>query len=82
MGKERIGDKVEVTWEDALGDSLAEKEDIENMRPQDLLAITKTYGILYKEDEKAVIILQEDSDTRVDYAVIPKGIIVKIRKLK
>ena len=80
--KVKIGDKVEVIWQDALGDMTADKETVENAEPKDLLAITKTYGLLYKEDDKAVIILQEDSDTRVDYAVIPKGMIVKMRKLK
>lgn len=80
--KTKIGDKVEVIWKDALGDMTADKETVINSEPKDLLAITKTYGILYKEDDEAVIILQEDSDTRVDYAVLPKGMIVKISKLK
>lgn len=80
--KAKIGDKVEVIWADALGDMTADKETVVNSEPKDLLAITKTYGLLYKQDDKAVIILQEDSDTRVDYAVIPLGMIVKMRKLK
>jgi len=78
----KIGDKVEVLWLDALGDMTADKETVINSTPTSLLAPTKTYGLLYKEDDKAIIVLQEDSDTRVDYAVIPKGMITKIRKLK
>jgi hypothetical protein len=78
----KVGDKVEVLWLDALGDMTADKEIVINSQPSDLLAQTKTYGILYKEDDKAIIVLQEDSDTRVDYAIIPKGMITKIKKLK
>jgi hypothetical protein len=75
---------VEVTWMDAMGESKSPKSKIENVTPSELLIMNKTYGILYKEDDKAVLIIQEDSIDDIDYTVIPKPWIIKggIRYLK
>lgn len=80
--KAKIEDIVEITWMDAAGETAREKEEVENLDPKDLLEETKTYGIFYKEDDEAVIILQEDSPRTVDYTVIPKSLIIETRKLK
>ena len=75
---------VEVTWMDAMGESKSPKSKIENVTPSELLIVNKTYGILYKEDDKAILIIQEDSIDDIDYTVIPKPWIIKggIRYLK
>ena len=79
--KERI---VCVTWLDAMGESKSSRSKIETCNPSDLLVMNKTYGILYKEDKDAVLIIQEDSPDEIDFTVIPKPWIIKngIRYLK
>ena len=71
------GKIVEVTWLDAMGESKSQKSKIDNCQPSDLLIINKTYGIFYKEDKKAIIIVQEDSEDDIDFTVIPKPWIIK-----
>jgi uncharacterized protein YndB with AHSA1/START domain len=80
--KIKLGSRVEVQWMDAAGGQKIDKEEIEKVSPKHLLVITETFGILYKEDALAVLILQEDSAESVDYTVIPRGMIVKIRELQ
>jgi hypothetical protein len=71
-----------VTWLDAMGQLKADKSDIDRASPKSFLIVNKTYGILYKKDDFAVIILQEDSDDQVDYTVVPKSLITEIKVLK
>lgn len=75
---------VEVTWMDAVGESKCNRSKLDNSNPTDLLIINKTYGIFYKEDKNAVVIVQEDSQDDIDFTVIPKPWILKngIRILK
>jgi len=80
--KVKLNKKVHVKWADACGESKVVKSEIENVSPKDLLVITDTFGILYKEDDLAVLILQEDSHDSVDYTVIPRGMILSIKELK
>jgi hypothetical protein len=72
--KKRI---VEVTWMDAYGEISASREKVDSCNPSDFLVPCKTYGILYKEDNNAVLLLTEDSANDVDIAVIPKPWILK-----
>ena len=80
--KVKLNKKVHVKWADAAGQQKIDKSEIDNVTPSELLVITDTFGILYKEDKLAVIILQEDSKDSVDYTVIPKGMIMSITELK
>jgi hypothetical protein len=80
--KAKIGDIVEVVWLDAAGQMAVDRDLAATNNPTDLCVVTHTYGILHKEDKLAVIILQEDSQVNVDYAAIPKGMILEIRRLK
>ena len=82
MAQKQIKPTVCVTWLDAAGDSRASKSDLDSALPSSLLMETKTYGILYKKDDYAVIIVQEDSADTIDYTVIPKSIITEIKILK
>lgn len=63
---------VEVTWLDASGKIAEDREIIDNINPSELLVVTKTYGKFAKEDEKAILLLMEDSPLTVDYCAIPK----------
>lgn len=76
------GRKVSVTWMDAAGQQKADKEMLESVTPGELLVRTETYGILFNYDDRAVLILQEDSDSQADYTVIPLGDIVDIHYFK
>jgi hypothetical protein len=80
--KPKIGDKVEVTWKDAAGEIKTNREEVDNVSPKELLITNKTYGIFHKEDDEAILIIQEDSVTDIDYTVIPKGWPLKIKILK
>jgi hypothetical protein len=80
--KAKIGDIVEVVWLDAAGQMAVDREMVDTNNPVDLCIVTHTYGILHKEDKLAMIILQEDSQIDVDYAAIPKGMILEVRRLK
>lgn len=71
-----------VTWLDAAGMQKEDKDKIKDMSPSDLLVTTTTYGILWKSDDNAIILLQENSDEQVDYTVIPKSLIIKTEILK
>jgi len=71
-----------VTWLDAAGMQKEDKDKIKDMSPSDLLVTTNTYGILWKSDDNAIILLQENSDEQVDYTVIFKANILSIRELK
>lgn len=77
------GDIVEVIWLDAYGEIGVDKNDLENNpSPSSYLIETKTYGVFYTEDDKAIIILEEDSSSAVDLTAIPKPWIIDIIKLK
>lgn len=76
-----IGSIVEIVWLDAIGKSSVHRDEVESVDPKDLLVLTSTYGVYYKDDGVAIMILQEDSQDGVDYTVIPKNWIVKINKL-
>lgn len=79
--KAKIGDIVEVAWLDAAGEQKEDKDKLNRMEPKDLLVKNITYGLFFKEDEVAVVILQEDSEEQVDYTVIPTSWITTINKL-
>lgn len=76
--KQRI---VEVTWLDAAGGQKVDRTTLKNVNPKELLVVNKTYGILWKEDKYAILILQEDSCDEVDYTVIPKSWTIEIKDL-
>jgi hypothetical protein len=76
------GEIIEVTWLDANGCMKAEIKDIENLEPENLLVTTKTYGVLYKQSDLAIIILQEVSESECDYTVVAKSDIINIKILK
>ena len=80
--KIKIGMKVAVKWADAAGGQKIDRNEIDNATPKSLLVITNTYGILEKQDDAAILILQEDSPDQVDYTVIPRGMILEIKELK
>jgi len=83
MAKKPLGrPTVCVTWLDAMGELKGEKDTIDNAEPSSLLIENKTYGILYKQDDYALVIVQEDSIDTVDYTVIPKSIVTSIKVLK
>jgi hypothetical protein len=72
--KKRI---VEVTWMDAMGEMKIDKSKVDSINPSDFLVMNKTYGVLYKQDEGAILILTEDSANEVDICVIPKPWVIK-----
>jgi hypothetical protein len=82
MKKVKLGSKVHAKWLDAAGGQKVDKETVSNVSPKSLLVITDTFGILYKEDNLAILILQEDSNEQCDYTVIPKGMLVSLKELK
>ncbi len=82
MNKYVVGDIVCVHWLDAIGSFNEDKEAILGVRPNQHLVKTKTYGVVGSIDEIAVLLLQEDSETKVDYKVIPKGLIESVEVLK
>lgn len=82
MKKVKLGSKVQVKWTDAAGGQKVDKKEITNIAPKNLLVITDTFGVYYKEDNLAVVILQEESDDQCDYTVIPRGMIIEIQELK
>lgn len=78
----KLGKIVEVVWMDAVGEQKKCLEDIKNIPPSQLLVLTKTYGEFYKEDDKAIMILQERSEEEVDLTVIPTAWVIKINIMK
>ena len=81
MVKAQIGDIVEVVWKDAFCETCKARDEIDSPEPGDLLVLTSTYGIYYKDDNEAIMILQEKSDIAVDRTIIPKTWIQSINKL-
>lgn len=71
-----------INWDDAVGRSKQLKDEISDIPPGELLVSTNTYGLVYKSDDKAVIILQENSELECDYTVIPIGMLKNIQQLK
>lgn len=77
-----LGKKVKLIWADACGGQNIDKTELKNISPKNLLVITETYGVFNKEDERAVMIIKEDSEDTVDYTVIPKEWVLEITELK
>jgi len=76
------GDIVEVTWLDAYGEIGLSKSQLESdQSPSSYLVKVKTYGKYFAEDSKAILILEEDSESAADICAIPKPWVVKILKL-
>lgn len=74
--------KVIVYWKDI---TKTMNEDIFNdkIKISDRLSKMETIGYLYKEDDIAIMLVQEFSDGKIrDYVVIPKKVIISIRELK
>ena len=82
MKKSRPDAVYQITWLDAMGEQKADKEKLKDISPKDLLVRTETFGKLFKEDDVAIIILQEDSDSECDYTVIPKSWIIEKKVIK
>lgn len=80
--KAKIGDICELIWVDATGKMKEHSEFIKNVEPKKLLVLTKTYGILQAQDDKGVIILQEESNDESDFTAVPLGCIIKINVLR
>jgi hypothetical protein len=76
------GKIVCANWMDASGEMKESKKLLDETSPGDLLVPTNTYGILYKYDNVAVVIVSEDSDDQVDFTTIPIDWISNIRELK
>jgi len=76
------GSIVDVEWLDAAAKTGEAKDEVISKKPRELCVVVHTYGIYEAEDDIAIRILQETSETNVDYTVIPKGMILKITKLK
>ena len=66
-----------VKWMDACAFSKVDRKEVCDISPKDLLVYTETYGIILKEDDVAITILQEDSTEQIDATVIPKVLIIK-----
>lgn len=77
-----IGKPIKITWYDACGEMQAERNVIDHAFPKDLLIKTISYGLLHDYDREAILILTEDSPTKVDYTVIPTSWLIKINELK
>lgn len=77
-----IGKQVKVIWADAAGGQNIEKIELKGITPRNLLVITETYGMFQSEDDRAILIIKEDSESTVDYTVIPKEWILEIIELK
>ena len=73
---------VKIKWVDAAAkDNLDEGEFDEKQNINELLGDMETYGMLYKETDIAILLVQErDNGTVRDWTIIPKGCIVKITK--
>jgi len=78
----KIGTICEINWLDASGKMKEELEKINDVLPSSLLIQATTYGEIYKVDDKAILILQEKSDTECDYTVIPISWVINIKNLK
>jgi len=78
----QIGDVVEVIWRDAMAELSANKSELEHAAPQDKLITSYLYGVYYKVDDEATMILTDDSDTSVDYVVVPNSWIIEINVLR
>lgn len=78
----KVGDVVKVTWLDANVETCIDKDEAEARTASSYLVPTETFGILFKRDSKALMILQEDSDSRCDMTCIPNSMLNKITKLE
>ena len=72
----------EVCWLDASGSQKEKLSKINHIEPSALLIPTLTYGVIYKVDSLAMIILQEKSEDECDYTCIPLSWIVDIKELQ
>ena len=77
-----LGQICEVCWLDASCETKEEISKLSNIAPASLLIPTSTYGIIYKVDAVALIILQEKSETECDYTCVPLSWIIDIKELK
>jgi len=77
----KVGTICEINWLDASGKMKEEIDKISNVTPSSLLIYATTYGEIYKVDDKAIVILQEKSETECDYTVIPISWIMNIKIL-
>jgi len=88
MGKNKkfcksfIGLTCQVHWFDASGEMKEQLSELKHIEPSSLLIPTTTYGVIYKVDDGALIILQEQSDTECDFTCIPISWIEEIKELK
>lgn len=76
------GKEVCVEWIDAVGEMKERLEKLKDIPPQSLLIVTKTYGLLYNFDDKALVILTEVSDEECDYTAIPTSWIISISEMR
>lgn len=74
------GDFVIVTWYDAITHKRAKLIDL-NKPPKELLAICISFGVLFKQDENAIVIMHEDAGDEADFTVIPNSWLNKIEKV-
>ena len=80
--KKYLGKICDVTWFDACGKQKEELSKINDIPPASLLVLTHTYGLVYRVDDKAILILQEKSEEECDYTCIPIDWVIDINKLK
>jgi len=80
--KYKEGDIVEITWLDACGEQRESIEELNKINPASCLVKTKTYGVLHAEDDLAIIVVEEISESECDFTCIPKSLIKNIKILK
>jgi len=68
---------VEILWIDAAENSVP-LDELDHTNPEDLLVQRLTYGLLYKQDKKAVVIATTIDFSEVEYIAIPRSWIKKI----
>lgn len=68
---------VEVIWMDAV--SGVEEGEIKS--PKEYLVASRTYGKILSEDDKAIFICHNENDSQIEYTVIPRAWIKKIKYL-
>lgn len=69
---------IEVTWQDIYTANNTNIGDVIAGLGKD--EVHSSIGRLVYEDKKYIILLQNSCSARSDYIVIPKGVILKIRK--
>ena len=68
---------VEIIWVDVASGT----EEGEIKSPKEYLAESRTYGRILGEDDKAILICHNENDFEVEYTVIPREWIKKIKYL-